>query len=105
MGFSGRAGIRGKGSPCALPATRDWLGQACGCSREGQGTGDRLGAAWIPPLAREKSAWHGRQLALLGTAADAEVAARTGRTEGAVTQKRYEVGIPTARDRRMPENR
>jgi hypothetical protein len=33
-------------------------------------------------------------------APDAEVAARIGRTEGAVTQKWCKLGIPTARDRR-----
>jgi hypothetical protein len=36
---------------------------------------------------------------------DAEVAARVGRTEGAVTLKRRRLGIPTARDRRKAENR
>jgi hypothetical protein len=49
--------------------------------------------------------WTAEELELLGTAPDAEVAARTGRTEGAVTLKRCRLRIPTARDRRKPENR
>ena len=44
------------------------------------------------------------ELALLGTAPDAEVAARIGRTEGAVTLKRCRLRIPTFCDRRR-ENR
>jgi hypothetical protein len=44
--------------------------------------------------------WTAEELALLGTAPDAEVAAQTGRTEGAVTLKRCRLGIPTACDRR-----
>jgi hypothetical protein len=37
---------------------------------------------------------------VLGTALDAEVAARIGRTEGAVTLNRCRLRIPTFRDRR-----
>jgi hypothetical protein len=44
--------------------------------------------------------WMAEELALLGTAPDAEVAAEIGRTEGAVTLKRCRLGIPTFRDRR-----
>jgi hypothetical protein len=49
--------------------------------------------------------WTAKELALLGTAPDAEAAARIGRKEGAVTLKRCRLRIPTARDRRKPENR
>jgi hypothetical protein len=38
--------------------------------------------------------WTKRQLVLLGTAPDEEVARRTGRTAEAVRQKREELGIP-----------
>jgi hypothetical protein len=48
--------------------------------------------------------WTAEELALLGTAPDAEVAAEIGRTEGAVTLKRCKLGIPTFCDRRC-ENR
>jgi hypothetical protein len=44
--------------------------------------------------------WIEGELALLGTAPDAEVAAKVGRTEGAVTLKRCLLGIPTCLDRR-----
>ena len=40
------------------------------------------------------------QDALLGTAADAELAERVGRTESAVRQRRTKLGIPTCHDRR-----
>jgi hypothetical protein len=50
--------------------------------------------------ASRERAWPTKHLALLGTAPDAEVAARIGRTEGAVTLKRCRLRIPTARDRR-----
>jgi hypothetical protein len=49
--------------------------------------------------------WTKEQLALLGTLPDAEVARRTGRTEGAVTHQRNQLGIPTADDRRRLNGR
>jgi hypothetical protein len=39
-------------------------------------------------------------VALPGTIPDAELAAQTGRTVGAVRQKRTAMGIPSSRDRR-----
>jgi hypothetical protein len=50
-------------------------------------------------------AWTAEQLALLAKVPDAEPAARTGRTVGAVRQKRTGLDIPSARDRRRRENR
>jgi hypothetical protein len=44
--------------------------------------------------------WTPQELALLGTARDADVAARIGRTPKAVRLKREKLGIPTARGRR-----
>jgi hypothetical protein len=44
--------------------------------------------------------WTAEELDLLGSAPDAEVAARIGRTAGAVTLKRYRLDIPTFCDRR-----
>ena len=44
--------------------------------------------------------WRPEQLALLGAAADEEIAARTGKTPAAVTYKRCLLGIPTFCDRR-----
>jgi hypothetical protein len=44
--------------------------------------------------------WMAEELALLGSAPDAEVAARIGRKPAAVTRKRCRLGIPTFRDRR-----
>jgi hypothetical protein len=55
--------------------------------------------------AAKAPAWPAWQRELLGTAPDAEVAARIGRTPGAVCQKRCHLGIPTYRDRRRRENR
>jgi hypothetical protein len=49
--------------------------------------------------------WKAAELALLGTAPDAEVAEMIGRTERAVTLKRSRLGIPMARDRWKSENR
>jgi hypothetical protein len=49
--------------------------------------------------------WTAEEIALLGTAADAEVAERIGRTPGAVPQKRCLLGIPTFRDRRRRPGR
>jgi hypothetical protein len=43
--------------------------------------------------------WTKQELVLLGTAPDAEVAARIGRTENAVRVKRTKLRIPTAEDR------
>ena len=43
--------------------------------------------------------WTETELALLGTAPDAEVAARVGRTEAAVRVMRTRLGLPTAADR------
>jgi hypothetical protein len=48
----------------------------------------------------ESWGWTPQQLALLGTAPDEEVAARTGKTPAAVTRKRCLLGIPSACDRR-----
>ena len=45
------------------------------------------------------------ELALLGTAPDAEVAALIGRTEGAVTLRRCRLRIPTFCDRRVHSRR
>jgi hypothetical protein len=50
--------------------------------------------------ARQKRAWPAKHLALLGKLPDAEVAARTGRSEDAVRVKRTKLGISTFRDRR-----
>jgi hypothetical protein len=49
--------------------------------------------------------WTAEEVALLGTAPDAEVAVQTGRTVGAVTQKRCLLGIPTFRDWRRRKAR
>jgi hypothetical protein len=49
--------------------------------------------------------WTLKELALLGTMPDAEVAARLGRTTGAVRCRRTELGIASACDRRRRENR
>jgi hypothetical protein len=48
--------------------------------------------------------WSAEELALLGTLHDAEVAARTRQSQSAVTQKRIELGIPSAGDRRRKGN-
>jgi hypothetical protein len=40
--------------------------------------------------------WTEEEIALLGTAPDAEIAARIGRTASAVLQKRFALGIPRA---------
>lgn len=45
--------------------------------------------------------WTKGQLRLLGTAPDATIAERIGRTTGAVRQRRTMLGIPTYRDRRQ----
>ena len=45
-------------------------------------------------------AWTAEELELLGTAPDAEVAEKIGRTEGAVTLKHCRLRIPTFCDRR-----
>ena len=44
--------------------------------------------------------WTPEELESLGTMPDAEVAARIGWTEGAVTLRRCRLGIPTFRDQR-----
>jgi hypothetical protein len=49
--------------------------------------------------------WTPEQLALLGTLPDTEVAARIGRTPGAVRSQRTLRGIPNALDRRRREVR
>src|SRR5690349_235011 len=43
--------------------------------------------------------WTKQELALLGTASDAEVAAKIGRSETAVRAKRTKLGIPSPVDR------
>jgi hypothetical protein len=48
--------------------------------------------------------WTRAELRLLGKMPDADGAARTGRSEGAVTQKRCLLGIPTLRYWRGREN-
>jgi len=48
----------------------------------------------------DRPGWTAEELELLGLAPDAEVAARTGRTEGAVALKRCRRGIAAFRDRR-----
>jgi hypothetical protein len=53
--------------------------------------------------AAKAPAWPAWRRELLGTAPDAEVAARIGRTLGAVCQKRCSMGILTFRDRRCRE--
>jgi hypothetical protein len=45
--------------------------------------------------------WTKKELALLGTMPDGEVAGRIGRTNGAVRVMRTKLGIPTALDRRQ----
>jgi hypothetical protein len=52
-----------------------------------------------------ENGWTADQLALLGKVPDAELAAPTGRTVGAVRCQRTGRGIPSARDRRRRENR
>jgi hypothetical protein len=49
--------------------------------------------------------WTKMQLRLLGTAPDEEIAARIGRTAGAVRVKRTRLKIATARDRRRSANK
>jgi hypothetical protein len=49
--------------------------------------------------------WSRAELRMLGKLPDAEVAARTGRSENAVRVKRTKLGIPSVRDRRRRENR
>jgi hypothetical protein len=44
--------------------------------------------------------WARRELALLGTTRDDEVAAKVGRTPAAVRVKRERLGAPNPRDRR-----
>jgi hypothetical protein len=53
-----------------------------------------------PPQRPGGRLWTRKDVAKLGTASDAEIAARIGRTVGAVRCKRTGVGIPTFRDRR-----
>ena len=45
-------------------------------------------------LAHERHAWPAAALAMLGTAVDARVAAKLGRSEGSVVRKRLALGIP-----------
>jgi hypothetical protein len=49
--------------------------------------------------------WTKRQLAMLGTMPDAEVAAKIGRTPNAVRIMRERLGIPTFEDRRRRDKR
>ncbi len=48
----------------------------------------------------ESRGWTAEEIAQLGTATDAEVAARIGRTPSAVVQKRIALGIPRWRVQR-----
>jgi hypothetical protein len=52
------------------------------------------------PIQGGHPVWTKRELVLLGTLSDAEVAAKIGRTETAVRVKRFRLGIPTVEDRR-----
>src|SRR5262249_12918398 len=58
-----------------------------------------------PPPGSGMQVWTAKELALLGTVPDGELAARIGRTEKAVTVKRLKRGIPTLADRRRREHR
>jgi hypothetical protein len=49
--------------------------------------------------------WTAKELQLLGTVTDGELAARTDRTAGAVRVMRTRLGIPNAADRRRREHR
>jgi len=53
-----------------------------------------------PPPRWEATGWTAEQDALLGTMTDADLAARIGRTVGAVRSRRTNAGIPTHTDRR-----
>jgi hypothetical protein len=48
----------------------------------------------------ESWVWTSKEIALLGRAADAEVAERIGRTRSAVSASRWKLGIAPARERR-----
>src|SRR6516162_2315079 len=54
---------------------------------------------------KRPDSWSVKQLALLGTVPDANLARRLGRTADAVRLKRTRLGIPSALDRRRRENR
>jgi hypothetical protein len=43
---------------------------------------------------RETRPWTAEEIALLGTAADAEIAERIGRSRSAVSAQRWQLGIP-----------
>jgi hypothetical protein len=49
--------------------------------------------------------WTAEEDALLGTMKDKEVAARTGRTEDAVSDRRYDLGVPAFVSGRLTANR
>ena len=57
-----------------------------------------------PPQRPGGRPWTKKELGLLGTAPDAELAARFGRTETAVRVMRLRRGIPSARDRRRRDH-
>jgi hypothetical protein len=63
----------------------------------------RCAVVTSPPCSPHPADWHwtAEQLALLGTAPDEEIAARIGKTPGAVCAKRCQRGIPTFQDRRQ----
>ena len=44
----------------------------------------------------ESRAWTAEEIALLGTAADAEIAERIGRSRLSVSAQRWQLGIPPA---------
>jgi hypothetical protein len=58
-----------------------------------------------PPQRPNGRPWTAEELALLGTAPDEDLAARFGRTTGAVRCQRCRRGVPTSLDRRRRESR
>jgi hypothetical protein len=80
----------------AVTAAKDWTDEET----------DRKSAAAVkagvrPPPRWEAAGWTDAQKALLGTAEDAVIGRRIGRTVGAVRCKRTRAGIRTFRDRRF----
>jgi hypothetical protein len=63
----------------------------------------KLGARPVPLRPGGHRPWTSKELALLGSAPDGEVATQIGRTVNAVRVMRTRLGRPTARDRRRSE--